>query len=119
MMKNIVVAIAFLLSGYSSHVFAGANEYAQCAKTKTELYSYYCYQVSDIIMAVRGTCRQQVAGIFDDSNIKDSDKSKLIETYLNVQDEQIAAMVLDNRIINKVNCGQFNNIATPDIELKP
>lgn len=118
-MKKFVFAIALLLSGHSTHGYAGANEYAQCAKTKTELYSYYCYQVSDIILAVRGTCRQKVAGIFDDSNIRDSDKSKLIETYLNVQDEQIAALVLDNRITNKVNCGQFNNIATPDLDLKP
>lgn len=115
MMKKIVFTVALLLSGYTTNGYAGAKEYAQCAKTKTELYSYYCYQVSDIILAVRGTCRQKIAGIFDEENLRNSDKSKLIETYLTVQDEQIAALVLDGRITNKIDCGQFNSTATPDL----
>ena len=68
----------------------------------------------DIVDAARASCRKHTASMFDDTPLNDGDKLELIVQFMEVADEQIVRTVLDHRLQEKIDCGQYNPTMGPD-----
>lgn len=113
-----MIATAILLSQILSATSGEVSQkYGQCIVERTMHYAMYCYPLSDIVMAVRGTCRHTILETLDEKLLRLDPQSKgeIVRQYMSKMDEVIYQVAMDTRIKYKVDCGQFNNVSPRDV----
>lgn len=112
-MLTTAILLSQLLTATSGEV---SKTYEPCIVERATHYAMYCYPLSDIVMAVRGTCRQTIAQSLDEKLLRLDPQSKgeIVRQYMSKMDEVIYRVAMDTRIQYKVDCGQFNNVSPKD-----
>lgn len=95
---------------------ARTEQFQQCVADNTEFYGTYCFTPNDVAAATISSCRAKAQSIsfMNDPVLTDGDKRDLLEKYIATVREDIVRRVLDHRIRNKIDCGQYNSLATPN-----
>ena len=107
------ILLSQLLTATSGEV---SKKYGQCIVERTTHYAMYCYSLSDIVLAVRGTCRHTILETLDEKLLRLDPQSKgeIVRQYMSKMDEVIYRVAMDTRIEYKVDCGQFNDVSPKD-----
>lgn len=107
--------LASVTAVLASTSYAHSETYQECVVSEAKFYSMYCFSTGDIVMTVRGLCRNRdVPAITENQILSGRDKAELKEEYMKISDEIVVNVILDNRIKNKIDCGQYNNVVGPD-----
>ena len=112
-MLTTAILLTQILTATSGEI---SKKYEQCIIERTTHYAMYCFPFSDIVMAVRGTCRHTIAETLDEKLLRLDPQSKgeIVRQYMSRMDEIIYRVAMDTRIEYKVDCGQFNDVSPKD-----
>lgn len=115
LMKNELGIASMLILSLISPATGDENysDFQGCVRFHAQYYGSYCFPIDEIKDAAVAHCRGQPIPSLDNANLPDGDKAELMRSFAQIQKEAVSAVVMDWRLTNRIDCGQYNETVGP------
>ncbi|WP_131922208.1 hypothetical protein [Aminobacter aminovorans] len=113
-MRGFILAL-ISLTALTTSARADGSAYVMCVRQNAQYYGAYCFPLDAIVEAVIGVCRPKAKEfLHENPNLTSGEKAVLTEKFIDTMRSSTYREILDFRIEQKIDCGQYNNALGPE-----